>query len=55
MVCGRFDGPVHVDVVRAVLPAFVVLRTALLLTVVTRATAPRARARVPVPALAGSG
>ena len=49
VVYGYFDGPLHIDVVRAVLPVLVVLRTAVLLTIVMRATAaravPRARAR----------
>jgi hypothetical protein len=55
LVYGYFDGPLHVDVVRTLLPALVVLRTAVLVTVVVRATEPRARARVPESALAGSG
>jgi uncharacterized membrane protein len=55
VVYGYFDGPVHLDVVRTVLPVLVVLRTAVLLTFVVRATEPRAPAPVPpVPALAGS-
>jgi uncharacterized membrane protein len=55
LVYGYFDGPLHVDVVRTLLPALVVLRTAVLVTVVVRATEPRARAHLPESALAGSG
>jgi uncharacterized membrane protein len=55
LVYGYFDGPVHVDVVRTLLPALVVLRTAVLVTVVVRATEPRARAHVHESALARSG
>jgi uncharacterized membrane protein len=54
VVYGYFDGPVHLDAVRTVLPVLVVLRTAVLLTVVARATAPRAVARPHAPVLAGS-
>jgi hypothetical protein len=38
VVYGHFDGPLHVDVVRATLPALVVLRTAVLLTIIVRTT-----------------
>jgi uncharacterized membrane protein len=55
VVYGYFVGPLHIDVVRTLLPALVVLRTAVLLTVVLRATEPPARARATVPALVGSG
>ncbi len=54
VVYGYFDGPVQVDFVRTVLPVLVVLRTAVLLTFVMRATAPRVAARARVPVLAGS-
>lgn len=54
VIYGHFDGPVHLDVVRAVLPVLVVLRTAVLLTIVLRATEPTAPIRVNVPVLAGS-
>jgi hypothetical protein len=53
VVYGHFVGPLHLDVVRTVLPALVVLRTAVLVTVVLRATEAPARARVHVPARAG--
>jgi uncharacterized membrane protein len=55
VVYGYFDGPLHVDVVRTVLPALVVLRTAVLLTFVVRATEQRSVARARAPALSGSG
>ena len=55
VVYGYFDGPLHVDVVRAVLPALVVLRTAGLLTFVVRATEQPSLAPARVPALSGSG
>jgi hypothetical protein len=54
VVYGHFVGPLHVDVVRTLLPVLVVLRAAVLLTVVIRATQPAARAPVRVPALEGS-
>ena len=54
VVYGYFDGPVHLDVVRTLLPVLVVLRTVVLLTIVMRATEPKARVRVSVPVLAGS-
>ena len=54
VVYGYFDGPLHVEVVRTVLPALVVLRTAVLLTIVVRATVPPAHASADVPALATS-
>ena len=37
VVYGYFDGPLHLDVVRTLLPVLVVLRTAVLLTIVLRA------------------
>ncbi|HEY3674209.1 MAG TPA: glycosyltransferase 87 family protein [Acidimicrobiia bacterium] len=54
VVYGYFDGPVHVDVVRTLLPVLVVLRTAVLLTFVVRATEPPARARADVSVLVAS-
>jgi hypothetical protein len=54
VVYGYFDGPLHADAVRTVLPALVVLRTAVLLTVVVRATARPARASADEPALVAS-
>lgn len=54
VVYGYFDGPLHIDVVRGVLPALVVLRTAVLLSVVARTTRPPERVRADVPALLGS-
>jgi Glycosyltransferase family 87 len=54
VVYGHFDGPVPLDVVRAVLPVLVVLRTAVLITFIARTTARPEPARVQVPALAGS-
>jgi len=49
VVYGHFDGPLTVGVVRSVLPALVVVRTVVLLTVVARATAmPRMSRRVHV-------
>jgi len=54
VVYGHFDGPVPIDVVRAMLPVLVVLRTAVLLAFVVRATERRVPIRVRVPALVGS-
>jgi hypothetical protein len=54
VVYGHFDGPLSLDVVRTLLPALVVLRTIVLLTVMLRATAPGGRARARAPALAAS-
>jgi len=54
VVYGYFDGPLHIDVVRALLPALVVLRTAVLLTFVVRATEQPSVARAHAPALSGS-
>jgi uncharacterized membrane protein len=54
VVYGFFDGPLHLDVVRTVLPVLVVLRTAVLLTFVVRTTEPRASVPEPVAVPAGS-
>jgi uncharacterized membrane protein len=54
VVYGYFDGPLHADVVRTVLPALVVLRTAVLLTVIVRATDPERCASSDAPALVAS-
>ncbi len=54
VVYGYFDGPLHIDVVRTLLPVLVVLRTAVLLTIVLRAAEPTAPIRVELPVLAGS-
>jgi len=54
VVYGYFDGPLHLDVVRTLLPVLVVLRTAVLLTIVLRAAEPTAPVRVDLPVLAGS-
>jgi hypothetical protein len=51
LVYGYFDGPLPADVVRTVLPALVVLRTAVLLTMIRRATdSERVAPDVPAPA-----
>jgi uncharacterized membrane protein len=55
LVYGLFVGPLHVDVVRTLLPALVVLRTAVLVTIVLRTTAPHERAPAHASALARSG
>jgi uncharacterized membrane protein len=54
IVYGYFDGPLGIGVVRSVLPALVVLRTAVLVTVVARAVESHTRARVEVPRLVTS-
>jgi uncharacterized membrane protein len=54
VVYGYFDGPLHADVVRAVLPALVVLRTVVLLTIIMRTTDPQRRASPDAPALMAS-
>lgn len=54
VVYGHFDGPLDVSVVRSVLPALVVLRTAVLLTVVARAVESRSRSPIEVPTLVTS-
>jgi hypothetical protein len=54
VVYGYFDGPLHLDVVRTLLPVLVVLRTAVLLTFVRRAAVPTTPVRVDLPVLAGS-
>jgi uncharacterized membrane protein len=54
VVYGYFDGPVHLDVVRTLLPVLVVLRTVVLLTVVVRTTRPPIGAPESEPALAVS-
>jgi hypothetical protein len=58
VVYGYFVGPVTIDVVRSVLPVLVILRVAVLVTIVKRTTEPRSRAPargpVRVPARAGS-
>jgi hypothetical protein len=55
VVYGSFDGPLHVGVVRTVLPVLVVLRTAVLLTVVVRTTRAPRTASSGAPALTASG
>jgi hypothetical protein len=54
VVYGYFDGPVHLDVVRTLLPVLVVLRTAVLLTFVVRAVEPRIPVQTDAPLLVAS-
>jgi uncharacterized membrane protein len=54
LVYGHFDGPLTVGVVHAVLPALVVVRTAVLLVFIARSTERRVRAPARAPVLAGS-
>ncbi len=54
VVYGYFDGPLHIDAVRTVLPVLVVLRTAVLLTFIVRATESRSPVEAPVAELATS-
>lgn len=54
VVYGYFDGPLTVNLVRTVLPVLVVFRTAVLLTLVARATARPARDPAPARVLVAS-
>jgi uncharacterized membrane protein len=54
VVYGYFVGPLNIEVVHALLPALVVLRTAVLFTVVVRATEPPSPVGAELPALAAS-